>query len=387
MNERTIPMFALITITLLVLTPTLAHGENPARGNYVPADLGTQIHPFIEQFKFGSHFSSGTLLKESKEGWTIKTTINGNTVKKTIPEEHISIPLNDLAVGQYVLLKWDPDKSDEKILMVDYDRRYKYALIIIGSLLLCALVGGWVTIRSMSGVIAGLLFFMYWAIPAIQSGGWVILHIGLFYVLVTLLVLPSSLGWNRKAISAVLTALVTGLISVVILELCAGWMDIVGLRNESLRVVEYATRYFPGQINKINLSDMIVGATLIGSLGVILDVSVDVTSSAAEITSARPDLPFTDVLERAITVSSRLVGTMTNTLLLAYVGTDLFLILTVYILPNPTWITLNQDFVAMEILRGLGGALGFLAAIPLAVVFYYLLFLPESNQQPNAPGE
>lgn len=367
------------------LWPSTAVAESPERGNFVPADVGTQIHPFIERLQFQSQYGSGTLMERTGDGWTVSMTVEGRTRTVTIPDVNNSLSPTQLESGDDVLLKWDDSMEGDDILLVDYDRRYEYLIILLASLSLCALVGGWITIRSMSGVIIGLLFFHYWAVPAIQNGSSVLLQIGLFYTLVTLLVLPSSLGWNRQAVSAVLTALTTGVISLVILEICANWIGVIGLRNETLRVIEYATRYFPDRVEPLNLRNMVIGATLIGSLGVILDVSVDVTSSAAEITSARPDLPFAELLSRTITVSTRLVGTMTNTLLLAYVGTDLFLILTVYILPTPTWVTMNQDFVAMEILRGLGGALGFLAAVPLAVVFY-VLFFDEEDKKPEAPA-
>lgn len=384
-RQNTIGLVLLLILFLLLGFPQQTDAAEPERGQWVPADIGTKIHPFIEQLKFNSEFQGGQLVEQTEKGWRVRLTVEDKSAVVEIPYNNINLPIAELSAGEHVLVKSEPNIQVKEYLVVDYDRRYRYLLVILASLALCALVGGWITIRSMSGVIIGLVFFIYWTLPAIQSGSSVLLQIGLFYGLVTVLVLPSSLGWNKKAISAVLTALVTGLISVVLLELMANWIGVVGLRNETLQVIEYATRYFPDRVADINLRSMVVGATLIGSLGVILDVSVDVTSSAAEISSARPDLSFTEMLKRTITVSTRLVGTMTNTLLLAYVGTDLFLILTIYILPESTWITLNQDFVAMEVLRGLGGALGFLSAVPLAVVFYALFFKPASPEKPDAP--
>jgi uncharacterized membrane protein len=388
MTRRLILALLLISVLTVAVIPASVVADEPSRGNYVPADVGTQIHPFIERLKFQSNYGSATLLERTEKGWNVELSVDGKSRTITISPSNNILPSSGLESGEQVLVKWDKSLQEEEALLVDYDRRFEYLVILLASLGLCAVVGGWITVRSMSGVIVGLLFFHFWAAPSIQHGSPVLLQIGLFYTLVTLLVLPSSLGWNWKALSAVTTALATGVISLLILIVCANWIGVVGLRNETLRVIEYAVRYFPDRVEPLSLRNMVIGAVLIGSLGVILDVSVDVTSSAAEIAQARPDLPFPELLKRTLTVSTRLVGTMTNTLLLAYVGTDLFLILTVYILPTPTWITLNQDFVAMEVLRGLGGALGFLAAVPLAVVFYVLFNQPgNKDEKPSPPGE
>lgn len=387
MTKKNFSIF-LIGFILLAGAPVSVQAFEPKRGNRVPSDAGIKIHPFIEQLTFQSKFRPAIVTDVTPKHVDVKLNWKDQEVTRSIPASNIFLGKEYLAPGQRVIVKWAGEFKDSSLLLTNQDRRGKFIFILGGSLLICVLIGGWITMRATLGMGIGIAFFFLWSLPQIQAGAPVVWEVMLFYLLVTLLVLPASLGWNRKALSAIGASLATGVISAGMLEFGARWIGVVGLRNESLQVIEYAIRYFPQQVAELSIPSIVVGATIIGALGVILDVSVDVTSSAAEIARARPDLSFTELLSRTITVSSRLVGTMTNTLLLAYVGSNLFLLLTIYILPDPVWITLNQDFVAMEVLRGLGGALGFLGAVPLSVFFYWLLFQKyglRENKAPNPP--
>lgn len=357
-----------VIILILVLTVPL-HAQSPERGNYVPSDLNVKTHPLVENFRYGGTYHSGELLEEQPEGWLVRIHGTNQTHERMIPGENINIDRDYRQPGQSVLIK-ETNDSPSNYLVTGLNRTDRYLYLAGAAILFCFLVGGWITVRAMTGILVGLGYLFWIGIPLMAGGSSALVHVGTFYLLVAVLVLPGSLGWNRKALSALATALTAGLLAGGVLYGLGAWLQVVGLRNESLQVLEYARRYFPTRTGDFRLLSLIVGGGLIGSLGVILDVTVDVTSSTAEIGRARPDLPLTEHVNRALTISGQLIGTMTNTLLLAYIGTDLFLILTVYLLPTPTLLVLNKDFVAIEVLRGLGGVLGFLAAAPLSILFY-----------------
>ncbi|MGM0380500.1 MAG: YibE/F family protein [bacterium] len=362
---------------LIVLFSPSAGATQPERGNYVPSDLDIRTHPFVEHFVYGGKFFRGALYERSSDGWEVAVNFSGEKKIVKIPGERISLDKELQTAGQSVLVKQTPD---DRLLISNLDRSWRYLLLFGICVLICLLVGGKVTARGLFSVFAGSLFFIFWTVPRIQGGSWIMLEISLFYLLVSLLVLPGSLGFNRRALSAILTALATGIISLVFLTGVSHLFRVTGLFSDVFQTLDYAMRYFPGQIAQINLNNLIIGATLIGALGVILDVSIDVTSSTAEIATSRPDLNFTELLKRSLTVSRRLVGTMTNTLLLAYAGANLYLLLNFYLLPTPTWVSLNRDLVAVEVIRALGGALGFLTAMPIAVGFYALICRDKSGK-------
>lgn len=385
MIRRLGPVTAVL-LGLLVLVPPAVHGESPPRGSYVPADLNLKIHPFVEAQRYGERFHRGTLIGKTDGEWTVHLTLNGASEQRSIPEENLFLDERHRRSGQAVIVKQSGEEPHRATFLVtDINRISKYVILTLLSLAFCVLVGGWITARSLLGVIVGTIFLVFYALPAIVSGGSIPLYIGMFYLLTTVIILPGSLGINRRSFSAILAAVGSGLLAFGLIHTLAHSMQLVGLRNSSLQVLEYATRYFPELTEPFSILNLLLGGILVGSLGVILDVCVDVTSSAAEIARSRPDLTVTDHLNRTLTVTSRLIGTMTNTLLLAYIGTDMFLLLTLYLLPEPSWVLLNKDFVALEILRGFGGVLGFLAAAPLSILFYRLLHSPDEPTPPDPP--
>jgi uncharacterized membrane protein len=373
-----------ILMALLVLTASLPiRADEPARGNYVPVDLNVKIHPLIEAYRYDGRYFQGEIIKQLDDG--LRVTIQKNPpLHRTIRSANVNLAANQISPGVNILVKQTTFGDSPRYLVTNLDRANRYIILVGFCLLTCLFIGGVLTFRALSGVIIGLAYLFYVALPMLQAGYNLLLQMSIFYLLVTLLVLPASLGFNRKSVSAILAALSSGLMAGGLIYGLAHWMNLVGLRDETLQVLEYAARYFPKAIQSFSLINIIIAGTLIGALGVILDVTVDVTSSAAEIARSRPDLSIGEHLKRSLTVSSQLIGTMTNTLLLAYIGTDLFLILTIYILPTSSWIMINKDFVAVEIVRGLGGALGFLSAAPFAILYYRFL-VPYSDKPPGPP--
>lgn len=372
---------------LMLLVPVVpAHGVEPKRGNYVPADLNLKTHPFVEDHRYGGTYHRATLLGSHNGSWRLRLRYDTGSVTRTLPTENLFLDEARQQPGQSVLVKRTSlGPGNSTLLVTDVNRIGRYGLLFVVSLLVCCLVGGWITARSLLGVIAGMGFLLFYALPAVVDGGSTLLYIGLFYVITTVLILPASLGVNRKGLSAVLAALTTGGLAFGLLYLLAHAMRLVGLRNNSLQILEYAIRYFPELTEPFSILNVLLGGILVGALGVILDVCVDVTSSTAEIVRSRPDLGLAEQMNRTLTVTSRLIGTMTNTLLLAYIGTDMFLILTVYLLPAPNWVLLNKDFVALEVLRGFGGALGFLGAAPLSILFYRWVGPVQASDRPDPP--
>lgn len=372
----------LALLVLGILFPVSLPASSPPRGNYVPADLEIRTHPFVEQYVHGGDYLAGQLVESYEKGWQVRIKFTETTEELKIPSTRINLA-DELQVPGTPVLIHRPE--EERFLVSGLNRSRRYLLLLGLCFLLCLLVGGKVAGRGLFSVLVGSLFFIFWTIPRIQAGSWILVEISIFYLLVSIMVLPGSLGINKKSLAAILTALSTGVISLFLLMGISYWFRVTGLYSEVFQTLEYAMRYFPEEIAVIDLHRLIIGATLIGALGVILDVAIDVTASAAEINASRPELPFSELLKRTMTVSRRLVGTMTNTLLLAYVGANLYLLLDLYLLPSPPRVLLNRDLVAVEITRALGGALGFLTAMPIAVGFYALLCRNKEEERPSPP--
>jgi uncharacterized membrane protein len=104
---------------------------------------------------------------------------------------------------------------------------------------------------------------------------------------------------------------------------------------------------------------------LLGTLGAVMDVCMSIASAINEITSANPLLSKVELFKSGMIIGKDVMGTMINTLILAYVGASVFLILIFMVNDIPIIDILNMDLVATEIVRALAGTIGLICAIPL----------------------
>jgi uncharacterized membrane protein len=110
-------------------------------------------------------------------------------------------------------------------------------------------------------------------------------------------------------------------------------------------------------------SGLLAAGMLIGALGVIMDVGVSIASAVAEIAKTDKTLSAASLYESGMNVGRDIMGTMTNTLILAYTGTALPLLLLTSQMPSAK--LLNLDLVATEVASALSGSLGLICTIPM----------------------
>ena len=96
-----------------------------------------------------------------------------------------------------------------------------------------------------------------------------------------------------------------------------------------------------------------------------MDVAMSIASSLTEIKEAKPEISFKKLFTSGIKVGKDIIGTMSNTLIFAYVGVSLPLLLLFQQFGDSYKIFLNLDFIADEIVRSIGGSIGLIAVIPL----------------------
>ncbi len=116
-----------------------------------------------------------------------------------------------------------------------------------------------------------------------------------------------------------------------------------------------------------------------------MDVSVSIASSLDELAQKAPDLSARQLFSSGVVIGRDIMGTMSNTLILAYVGGAIHLILLLYAYPVPFSHLINRETVAAEILIALCGSMGMLSAIPLTALISSLLH--HRAVPPISPGK
>mgnify|MGYP001017939727 FL=1 len=128
--------------------------------------------------------------------------------------------------------------------------------------------------------------------------------------------------------------------------------------------------------NPIDLKAIIFAMIIVGAVGAVMDVAMSIASSLCEINEKSPDLPARELLKSGLTIGRDIMGTMANTLVLAYIGSALCCMLLMVTYSSNVSQILNREQIAVEILQALAGSIGILAALPLTAITSVLCLKP-----------
>ncbi len=242
---------------------------------------------------------------------------------------------------------------------VDFIRTQPLLWLLGTFVVVSIVISGWKGVRSLLAMGLSLTVIIAYILPHILQGDDPVLVsvTGAFMILATTLYLVY--GWTLKTHSAVLgtlTALMlTGLLAVLFVDVTR----LTGYGSEDA--------LFLSQLSgtPINLRGLILGGIIIGSLGVLDDLVITQASAVFELYAANPAAGLRSLFRQAMRIGQDHVAATVNTLVLAYAGAALPLLLLVS-LAGEQWVNfLNREFVVEEVVRTLVGSLGLMAAVPL----------------------
>ncbi len=246
----------------------------------------------------------------------------------------------------------------ETFTYADFERWPVLTVIALLFVVLLLFFSRWQGVRALlalGGSVAAILFVL---VPALLAGyDATLTTIGIAAVILALALFGTH-GVNPRSIIAFCgtygTVLITGLIAFPSVQL----MRMTGFSNDASVYLNFATN------GTIDLTGLLLGSIIIGILGALDDVSITQVSVVEELKGANPSLNFMQLYNRAAVVGRNHIGSMVNTLALAYAAVSLPLIL-LYAKTGSSWgYVLNQEVVASEFLRIIVGSLGLILAVP-----------------------
>lgn len=128
--------------------------------------------------------------------------------------------------------------------------------------------------------------------------------------------------------------------------------------------------------DRIDLQGILLAGTVFGALGVLDDVTVTQAATVEQLHHARPEASRRGVIDRAMMVGRSHIAATVNTLMLAYLGAGLPLLLLFALAGQAPLTVLNGEIVAVEVIRALVGSIGIVAAVPLTTLLAALLIVP-----------
>lgn len=297
---------------------------------------------------------------------TIEMIMPGNYIFKE--KDKVLIRITENAEGQI-----DTLKIEERV------RDYANYLIIGLFVLIILLIGQKQGMKALASLIATivLIFFVY--IPGTLKGFPPILLSILISIVAIALTLFIISGRHKKTWVAVMGT-ASGVVIAGILAIIFGEIgQVTGLGSET----SISLAYIP-QFRWLNYKGILFGTIIIGSIGAIMDVALSIASSMWEIWEINPQLPAKKLIQSGMTIGRDIMGSMSNTLILAYVGTSIHLII-LFMVYNITFTEImNYDSVSSEILRAMAGSIGLMFTIPATVWISALVYLkqkPKSQKQ------
>ncbi len=233
-------------------------------------------------------------------------------------------------------------------------------IIVFASLFCIALLifGGIKGINTIVALAFTCLAVFAVFIPAVLSGQ----NIYLWACIICVFTIPMTLmiteGPTKKALTTILGC-ASGVAMAAILALSLDKiMRLTGVTDEHSL---YLTYFDP----PINLHGIIFAMVVIGAMGAVMDVAMDISSSLHEIHIKLPELSFAELFKSGMTIGRDVMGTMANTLVLAYIGSSLCSVLLMISYTTNLRELLNKEGIIVEIMNGLTGSCAILLAIPL----------------------
>lgn len=360
------------TLVLLILTMIISTFALPARAQTEPPQEETLVQfararvVSVEEVpEEGSLDEFGFELRAFNVKLHILTgPYKGQT--KDIRHVLTGTPAYDIVVhaGERVLVATETlDGELVEVAIADHERdRHLLGLALLFGALLVGIGGKKGVFSLLSLALIGILI-IYVLIPLLLRG----------YNPITLAVVVAAVstaftitlvgGANRKALSAIIGT-VGGVLVAGILAIFVGRaINATGLAGQEAQML----LFIPQGVN-FDFRGLLMAGIIIGALGAVMDIGMSIASSVTEVRRVNPGLRRRDLFWSGMNVGRDVMGTMANTLILAYTGGALSLLLLVRAY-NVEFIRLiNMDSIASEVMRALAGSIGLVSAIPLTAL-------------------
>lgn len=246
--------------------------------------------------------------------------------------------------------------------VADYQRDWFVFLLIAIFILVLVEIGHYSGLKALGSLVLTFLLLGKVLLPLILRGYNPILLASLISIVITFVTLLITNGVSLKSWAAII-GIITGLIVAAGLAILGSKLiNLTGLSMDEASVLWILTD------GKLNFAGLLTAGIIIGSLGAVMDVAVSIASSMNEIADLNPDLNFKELFATGINVGRDISGTMSNTLILAYAGSSLPLLLLLQANSVQFLKIINMDMIVGELIRGLVGSIGLMITIPITAL-------------------
>lgn len=290
------------------------------------------------------------ITKGSQKGHTVEIEHGGMTVMAESRR---------VRVGDRVLVEYSRGPAGEHFYISDFIRLPTLLVLTLLFAIATIIIGRQVGLRSLISMGFSVLIIALFILPRLSDGQ----NPVLICIVGSLLLMAPSLyliyGWNWKTHSALLGLTLSLMATSLLATLFVLWGRLTGFSTEDAALLALSPQA------QIDIRGLALGGIIIGTLGVLDDVTIGQASATFELKRANPALGWQQLFRHGMVIGRDHIASMVNTLMMAYVGAALPLFLLLASSSASLAQTLNREFLAEEIVRTLVGSLGLILAVPI----------------------
>ena len=278
-----------------------------------------------------------------------------------------------------VLVSTD-DGAVASVSMIDHYRISGEIWLLLAFFAVLIVFAGWTGLRAVLSFILSVLSIWKILVPLSLNGANPILVGALVTAGLTIMIIALVFGFNRITLASCI-----GAISGLALTAALGILTTNAFHIHGA-VMSFSESLLYSGYEHLNLTEIFMASIFIGSSGAMMDLSVDIAAAVNEVVTKRPDLSRFEAMMSGMRVGRAAMGTMTTTLLLAYSGSYIALLMVFMAQGTPMINVFNYKYVASEVIHTIVGSFGLVAAAPLTAAASGLLLAkgekPQAKPQP-----
>ena len=357
-RRNTIPiLITLIAIFILICIPNKFPQKIYENTERVSARVLSTDESFIINnglIRTGEQLCELEILKGKFKGKTVQ---GSNMLSGSLEQDKI------FAVGDKILVTLDYTGDQIRVATLVDHYRINYEILLVG-IFIIFLVGfsGVVGIKAILSFIFTILSMWKILIPLFLIGYNPVI-IGMTTTIILICVTIGLVyGIDRRSLAGIIGSLSGSIVTCLMALFFVSKFKIHGA------VMSYSETLLYSGYENLNLTEIFIASIFIASAGAVMDVAVDITSAVAEVVEKKPDITKVEAIKSGINVGRSIMGTMMTTLLLAYSGGYIGLLMVFMAQWTPIINILNLKYVSSEILHTLIGSFGLITVAPFTAL-------------------
>ena len=357
-RRNTIPiLITLIAIGVLICIPNKFPQKIYENTERVSARVLSTDESFIINnglIRTGEQLCDIEILQGKFKG---RTVTGSNRLSGSLEQDKI------FTAGDKILVTLDYTGDEIRVATLVDHYRINYELLLVG-IFVVFLVGfsGIVGIKAILSFIFTILVMWKILIPLFLMGYNPIIIGMATTVILTCLIIGLVYGIDRRSLAGIIGALAGSIVTCFMALFFVSRFKIHGA------VMSYSETLLYSGYENLNLTEIFIASIFIASSGAVMDVAVDITSAVAEVVEKKPEITKLEAVKSGINVGRSIMGTMMTTLLLAYSGGYIGLLMVFMAQGTPIINILNLKYVSSEILHTLIGSFGLVTVAPFTAI-------------------